>query len=52
MSQHHCRVHETVHIFRNTALPPNMEEGKQLKGTCHFISMYLDVVKEEYLHVT
>jgi hypothetical protein len=35
--RYHCRVRETVQIFRDTVLPSNMEEGTQLKGTCHFI---------------
>jgi hypothetical protein len=51
----HCRVRETVQIFRDTVLPSKMEEGKQQESTCHFISMCLDksvfTVKEEYLHV-
>jgi hypothetical protein len=35
--QLHCRVRETVQSFRDMVLPSNMEEGKQLKCTSHFI---------------
>jgi hypothetical protein len=37
----HCRVRETVQIYRDTVLPSKMEECKQQEGTCHFISIYL-----------
>jgi hypothetical protein len=54
---YHCRVRETVQIFRDTVLPSNIDEGKQQEGTCHFIFLCFQtntfyIVKEEYLHVT